>query len=178
MNEPQWLKDARSKGLVVGEIKADPSALATVKTPKKKGGKTPLIEESFSFDFDTSTATFTLPLHVQPTMNGGVFKKWLIGVASKHRKAICAAFAKQIEVMAVMIRHVQEGKPVRCTFTRIGREMDDDNIAACCKQVRDAVALYFGVGDSPQDPIVWAYGQQARMFNGLIVKLELIKSGD
>jgi hypothetical protein len=176
VNEPQWLKDAREKGLVVGETKADPSALTTVKTPKKKGGKTPLIEEAFSFDFDTSTATFTLPLHVQPTMNGGVFKKWLIGVASKHRKAICAAFAKQIEVMAVMIRHVQDGKPVRCTFTRIGREMDDDNIAACCKQVRDAVALYFGVGDSPKDPIVWAYGQQARMFNGLIVKLELIRS--
>jgi len=170
-NEPQWLIDARAKGLVTGETKTDESKLTGPKIPKPNGSKTPLIEEEFHDR--NSFIEFVLPIHAQPTTNGGVFKKWMIGVAGKHRKAVCHAFAKHVVSIAHLIRTAQNGNPVYCCITRIGRTMDDDNIAACCKQIRDAVALYFGVGDGPKDPIVWTYSQQYRMFNGIIITLSL-----
>ena len=171
MDEPQWLKNARSKGLVTGETKTDESKLSAVKVSKTKGTKTPLIEEEFH-DRDVFIE-FVLPVHAQPTTNGGVFKKWMIGIASKHRKSVCHAFAKNVWRLHKYIAAAQEGKSVYCCITRIGRTMDDDNVAACCKQIRDAVALYFGVGDGPKDPIFWTYSQQYRMYNGVIITISL-----
>lgn len=169
--EPQWLIDARAKGLVTGETKTDESKLTGPKIPKPKGTKTPLIEES-AFERG-KFIELILPIHAQPTTNGGVFKKWMIGIAGKHRKTVCHAFAKNIGMVLPYLLRCQANEPVYCCITRIGRTMDDDNIAACCKQIRDAVALYFGVGDGPKDPIVWTYSQQYRMHNGIIITLSL-----
>lgn len=51
--------------------------------------------------------------------------------------------------------------PVVVTLTRIGvRDLDDDNLAAGFKSVRDEVAAWLGCGDSKRDPITWVYEQQ------------------
>lgn len=50
--------------------------------------------------------------------------------------------------------------PYAIKLTRIGKRlMDDDNVAAACKGVRDEVAVMLGHGDGPRDPITWSYGQ-------------------
>ncbi len=49
----------------------------------------------------------------------------------------------------------------RVTITREGRgTMDDDGLAAAGKAVRDAVAAWLGVDDSPAAPVVWSYHQR------------------
>ena len=51
--------------------------------------------------------------------------------------------------------------PVVVTLTRIGvRDLDDDNLAAGFKSVRDEVAAWLGCGDSKRDPITWVYAQR------------------
>jgi hypothetical protein len=51
--------------------------------------------------------------------------------------------------------------PVVVTLTRIGvRDLDDDNLAAGFKSVRDEVAAWLGCGDGKRDPITWRYAQR------------------
>ena len=51
--------------------------------------------------------------------------------------------------------------PVVVTLTRIGvRDLDDDNLAAGFKSVRDEVAAWLGCGDGKKDPITWVYEQE------------------
>jgi len=42
-------------------------------------------------------------------------------------------------------------------IARRGKEMDDDNLAGCCKAVRDAIAKWFDCGDAPGGPVSWRY---------------------
>lgn len=64
---------------------------------------------------------------------------------------------------------------VRITFVSYRRrEIDDDNLAAGCKHLRDAIAASLGLDDS-QRGIAWEYGQtltQGR--EGVAVKIEMI----
>lgn len=50
--------------------------------------------------------------------------------------------------------------PCVVTITRIGkRMMDDDNVRAACKSIRDGIALRLGVDDA--DPrVTWRYRQE------------------
>jgi len=51
--------------------------------------------------------------------------------------------------------------PCVVTITRIGRgTLDTDNLAGSAKHVRDAVAAWLGVGDSPADPVRWEVTQE------------------
>lgn len=46
------------------------------------------------------------------------------------------------------------------TITREGKALlDDDNLAASAKAVRDAVAHALGVDDGPSGPVTWSYDQ-------------------
>lgn len=50
--------------------------------------------------------------------------------------------------------------PVIVTITRIGpRKLDDDNLAAACKYVRDVIARRIGVDDG-SDLYTWRYQQR------------------
>lgn len=51
--------------------------------------------------------------------------------------------------------------PCAVTITRVGRGvLDSDNLAGSAKHVRDAVAAWLGVGDSPSDPVRWEVLQE------------------
>jgi hypothetical protein len=50
--------------------------------------------------------------------------------------------------------------PLAVEFTRYSiRELDDDNLPSCFKYIRDSIAEFFGVDDSPGSPISWRYSQ-------------------
>lgn len=60
------------------------------------------------------------------------------------------------------------------SFRRPGRPLDDDNLRAGCKAVRDAIAAWFGLDDGERW-IVWDYSQlETRGQAGLAVKIEAI----
>ncbi len=55
-------------------------------------------------------------------------------------------------------------KPISITLTRVfvghGRSLDDDNLRATFKHVRDGIADWLGVDDSPRSGIEWRYEQK------------------
>ena len=53
---------------------------------------------------------------------------------------------------------VDGGCPLHVRITRLGpRELDDDNLAAACKSIRDSVAQMLGVNDRLR---IWSYDQE------------------
>lgn len=63
--------------------------------------------------------------------------------------------------------------PSLVTFTRLApRDLDDDNLPYSSKAIRDEIAKMFGVGDSPRDPIRWAYAQRRSKTYAVEIVLE------
>lgn len=64
--------------------------------------------------------------------------------------------------------------PVVVTLTRIGvRDLDDDNLAAGFKSVRDEIAAWLGCGDGKKDPITWHYAQTRGKPKQYAVKIQI-----
>jgi len=56
---------------------------------------------------------------------------------------------------------------------RVRRMFDTDNLAACCKPLRDGIADELGVSDGPKGGIVWTYTQIVdRKAPGVLVTVE------
>jgi hypothetical protein len=66
-------------------------------------------------------------------------------------------------VLAHLLRVIRD-RQMRCSdvaFCRIGPQvLDSDNLQSAFKGVRDTVATFFGVSDSPSGPITWHYEQR------------------
>lgn len=77
--------------------------------------------------------------------------------AARHRRHKAQRFA----VLAVLgPRSRRPPLPCVVTLTRKGpRKLDTDNLAGGFKAVRDAVAEWLGVDDSPDAPVEWRYEQ-------------------
>lgn len=61
--------------------------------------------------------------------------------------------------------------PLTVTITRVGpRRLDDDNLAASCKYVRDAIAAAVGVDDGSAQ-YTWRYEQRVGKY-GVEVEIE------
>lgn len=103
---------------------------------------------------------YSIPLHIEPVANGGLFKKRMVGRAGHDRKVICAALSLLPHEFADIIEHLLKGYPVMVGMTRLGgREMDSDNLRSAFKWVRDAIALKLGVDDGNR-LIQWVYAQE------------------
>jgi hypothetical protein len=168
----------RAAGLEISEGPSKPAGYSlTAKKKSKNRMPSKMVEPGF--DSGPGWVEFTIPLKLEsPNKGGHAVKKWMFGQAAKHRRALTVAFAKHIESVSPFVRRAQNGEPVRCVITRLGHELDDDNLAGCAKQLRDAVALYHGVGDGSEDPIRWVCRQEARAFDGVKVRLEMIPVPD
>lgn len=165
--EPEWLTQARAKGL---SVKVGRPAFANL--PKAKREKVALVEPAFN-----PPSTWTIPVHVVCGDNiGGGKSRAKIGRAGHERNAVFRVLARQHREFAPFADAAQVGKPVVVRFTRLGRAMDDDGVQAACKYVRDAVAAFLGVGDGPTGPVQWLYSQQASPLAG--VRVELSTEGD
>ena len=69
-----------------------------------------------------------------------------------------------------------KGEQWAVTFTREGlRALDDDNLAAAFKRVRDHVAAWLGTGDAPDAPVAWRYAQRRAKTYAVEVRVESAK---
>lgn len=75
---------------------------------------------------------------------------------------------------ACMHGHALPSPPLVVTITRVGpRRLDDDNLAAACKYVRDQIAAEVGVDDG--SPLyTWQYEQRAGDYG---VEVEIVFGG-
>ena len=144
------------------------SGQAVDKTPARpvlpKPKRSELVERSF-----IAPGTWVIPLYLEPATNGSRFNRSMIGRAGKHRREVSRSLAMHLRELAEF-----QGKAIRCRITRIGRTMDDDNIAAAAKHARDTVAMFLGVDDGPSGPIRWEYDQEPSNVVGLRIKLEVM----
>lgn len=77
--------------------------------------------------------------------------QWMIRAAKKDAK---------LSTWVAMRGLVLPELPVIVTITRVGpRRLDDDNLAAACKYVRDQIADAFGEDDG-SDQYTWRYEQR------------------
>ena len=90
---------------------------------------------------------FTLPLRLVNSTN-----------AREHWGARAKRAKRDREAAYLVTRRA--ALPCIVTITRIGkRMMDDDNVRAACKNIRDGIAQRLGVDDA--DPrVTWRYGQE------------------
>lgn len=131
----------------------------------------PLVEPNYVRT--RSAAAWVVPLALDRTTNNGALKKWLIGAAGKHRKAIGVALSRGLPALARLRKVIDDGGRLRCTITRLGGGlMDDDNLPPTAKWVRDTVALFLGQEDGPTGPIDWKYAQEPGNLWGTRITLE------
>lgn len=140
---------------------------------KQRGKKTPVELVEPGFAAGARWAEWTIALQLDPTTNAGAFKKWLVGVAGKHRKVTGRALAARLMKLAWFRKVIDDGGRLACTITRLGGGlMDDDNLPPTAKWVRDTVALFLGQDDGPKGPISWHYLQRSGGARGVSVRLE------
>lgn len=96
-----------------------------------------------------------------------VFSVWIPlkvqteGKAKGHwRSRYCRKVNQQRLVAQYITPNLIPALPVTVEFTRYGRLLDTDNLVSAFGHVRDAIAKIYGVGDGPNDPIVWAEPRQ------------------
>ena len=160
--EPDWLRQAREKRLVIAEgpaVRLPPAP--AVCAPAPAADPAPVVLVAPAFGLTGRGVEWTIPLRLDPVTNGGALKKRLIGVAGRHRRVVGAALARQLGALAGLRQWIDGGGRLVCTITRLGgREMDLDNLAITAKWCRDTVSLFLGVSDGPTGPIGWDYAQQ------------------
>lgn len=92
----------------------------------------------------------------------------------KRRKAVeqRAAFDRAVMLAGLWTWH-PDRFPLQVTITHQtdGTLMDDDNLTASAKALRDHVARWLGVGDSPDDPVAWSV-EQCPGVPGTFVRIE------
>lgn len=97
-------------------------------------------------------SSVTLPIKVKSPMNGS-HGHWRAQADDRKRQRTIVKWG--------LAECERPALPVVVTLTRIGvRDLDDDNLAAGFKSVRDEVAAWLGCGDGKKDPITWRYEQR------------------
>jgi hypothetical protein len=160
-----------SVGVNVGAF--GPAPAAAPASPAKRKRRKPVELVAAGFASSARRAAWTVPLKLDRTTNDGALKKWLIGVAGKHRREVGRALAARLMKLAWFRKVIDDGGALLCTITRIGGGvMDDDNLPPCAKWVRDTVALFLGQDDGPAGPIIWKYAQEPGGAWGVRITLE------
>jgi len=141
--------------------------------PAGRKRKQPAVLVEPAFASTARRAVWTVPLKLERTTNDGALKKWLIGVAGKHRRVVGWALATRLMKLAWFRKVIDEGGLLRCPITRLGGGlMDDDNLPPTAKWARDTVALFLGQDDGPAGPIRWQYDQEPGPAWGVKITLE------
>jgi hypothetical protein len=149
--------------------RSTPGAIARKAKPK---AAVKLIAPAFEVGFDYVQFTLALKLESAST-NRGAFNKAHLRYPALYRWAWFSVWEPRFEECLFVRRAAVQGRNVYVTITRLGREMDDDNLRTAAKPLRDAIALGFGLKDDPKGLLKWGYGQQSRMYSGAVVRLSL-----
>lgn len=149
------------------------AGLSPQPAPAQKGKARPPVMVQPAVRPRPAGVEFVVPLHLTPVTNKGAVKRGAIGRSGRDRRAVAAVLARDLAALAPFADAARTGWPVRCRIVRLGGgEMDDDNLQAAAKWVRDTVALFLGVDDSPRGPVRWQYGQEPGGAVGVRVELE------
>lgn len=112
--------------------------------------------------------SITLTLACAVTSEANSRSHWTVKLRRKEIQ--CEALAKALRG-AVLSEHTPP-LPVRVTWTRIGRQLqDDDNLANSFKGLRDALAKWLQVDDGDTGSVSWAYRQESGE-PGVVVRIE------
>lgn len=93
-------------------------------------------------------------------------------VLSKRGKAAKTATAFALECAGQCLTPPTVDSPWLVTITRIGvGQLDDDNLAASAKHVRDAVAAWCGVDDKHRNIVRYRYAQERSKAYGVRIEI-------
>ncbi len=115
---------------------------------------------------------FVVPLHVVAGDNARG-QKARIGRAGHERRVCASVFAGAHSVWGAACCALTRDRPLTVYLARVGgRKMDDDNLPASLKYIRDTVALFLGRDDN--DPLIhWEYAQEPGGPSGVRVRLSV-----
>lgn len=154
-----------------GQIRETTRRKGKAKKPKVK-----LLPASFRADATENgyRLQWVLPLRVDtPENRRGKWGK--IGAANNEKLVTGRALARQLDRLDAHAKAAQSGLPVKVTLTRLGGRGLDSDAVSCFKYVRDIVALFCGVDDSPKGPIVWVYASEPGSEYGVRIETEIIQ---
>lgn len=172
--EPDWLVKARAEGRILSETPARPPVVPEAAPAGRRKRLRPKLAKLAAWTTGPAT-TIVVPLFVAPVSNGGAIKRSLIGRAGGDRRATGRALAACLPFLVPLAAAAQAGRPLRVELVRLGGgRMDDDNLTLTMKWVRDTVALFLGVDDSPAGPVAWKYGQQPDGKAAVRITLEVL----
>lgn len=107
-------------------------------------------------------ATYTIPIKTVSAMNAR--EHW-----TKKKKR------HDMEKLAVRMTVKPFPLPCIVRMVRVSPgELDTDNLTSAFKAIRDEIARVCGCGDSPRDPITWAYAQEKCKRGHFGVRVELL----
>ncbi len=98
-----------------------------------------------------------IPLHIPSVAN--LREHWSTKAKRTKSQRNAVVLARHGGGFLSAIAAITRGEPLVCTLTRIGRKLDDDNLASAFKAVRDQVAEELGVDDG-SDAVAWRYAQE------------------
>ena len=115
--------------------------------------------------------TLILPIHTVSESN--VHTHW----RKRHHRAKTQRTAMYYRCLATW--RTPPALPLRITLTRIApRALDDDNLAASCKALRDGVADWlagaYGTGNDRQEGLRWHYAQRKGMPHEYAVEVSIL----
>lgn len=153
MAEPDWLKQARKRGLIDAERASRPP------TPAKPATKTVAARWSVSAE---------LPL---PVTGQALNSREHWAVRAKRTKRERAGVA---DALAALFGRVPCPSMVRLTILGGRNRIDSDGVVGRLKAYRDGVADWLGIDDG-DERIAWEYGHERGPLCG--VRVELIGGG-
>lgn len=160
MSDPQWLRDARRKGL---DITEGPAAVKQSKESVK------LIVPTFRRS--TGWPVWEIPLVTTSEVNSRDWRK-----RSKRTDAAWAAVSKAVGrslnyLAAFAFDFHDLGLPVYARFTRLGgRKLDKSNLPTALKATEDALCFMMGADDGAAN---WHPSWAQEPCDGMGVRIEL-----
>jgi hypothetical protein len=151
-------------------LAAQQSAKHPAGTKPKRRTKPLLVPECF-----VPPATWLIPVEVYSITNSRDIKA-AIGRKGHQRRKVMHAMGKHHAALVFFAdQGVHRNIPIRVTMTKLGgRPMDDDNLPAALKHIRDAIADLLAIDDG--SPLLkWVPQAAADERVGVKVELELLE---
>ena len=131
----------------------DPRTLAALGAPEAvRAAPRATGREGYARAEADGTVVFESGMELRSVLNGG----------GEHHMVRARRVAREHATVSAALATVRlpAGPRWVVTIARLSRgELDDDNLRASAKAVRDAVAHALGVDDGPAGPVAWSYAQ-------------------
>lgn len=148
------------------------------KEVEPKGKQKKLKEKEYIDPVFLPHGVWAIPLQVQNSENGAIFKKSRIAKGGHERRKVASYLgqAKSLRLLSEFRAHVDSGRMLRVKMVKLGpAEMDDDGLGTAFKYVRDTVALFLGLDDGPKNRHIWQWVYDQERLNRTGIRIEISK---